>query len=46
MIGALLEVAVTEDLQVDQAQADDGAPEQEDSAQKVKAVIPGAGLAC
>ena len=38
VLGALLKVAVTEDLQVDETQADDAAPEKKDSAKEVDPV--------
>jgi hypothetical protein len=35
VLGALLEAAITEDLQIDQAAADDAAPKNENACKKV-----------
>ena len=44
VLGPLLEIAVAEDLQVHQPQANDGKPKQEQSAQKIESMIGGAEL--
>jgi hypothetical protein len=46
MLCALLKIAVAEDLQVDQAQADDATPEKKQSAEDVDAVIGAAAGGC